>query len=153
MRIILGLCLALVAILGLSSPALAHSLETNYLISPQSQLQLHTQFSTGEPFQQAPVRVFSPADDTKPWLEGKTDAKGEFAFAPDRSLRGDWFVEIGEFTQSNHSDALTLAVDPQGIQVKDVTEKQASYPWGKQMLVLGFAALSGGIGRKLLASR
>uniref|UniRef100_B8HTV2 YtkA-like domain-containing protein n=1 Tax=Cyanothece sp. (strain PCC 7425 / ATCC 29141) TaxID=395961 RepID=B8HTV2_CYAP4 len=158
MKAVLIALLLLFTTLGLASPALAHTVETNYEIAHKAELKLHSQYSTGEPLKQAPIRVYAPSSADKPWLESTTDVQGQFAFTPDRSLWGEWFVEIGDFTQNDHSDALTVAVHPAGIEVKEIQEKQAQAPaqtpfsFHPQLIVLGFAALSGGIG-KLFSSR
>lgn len=140
--------LILLTSLGFAAPALAHAVETNYTIADQFKLETQTVFSTGEPLPLAPVRVFSPTHLDQPWLEGKTDPQGHFTFIPDRKLIGDWEVAIGEGT---HADALTVAVSNQDIKIKEVQEKQA-YPWDRQLIVVGFVAAAGGLG-KLFSTR
>jgi nickel transport protein len=147
----LGLTLGLMVLtsLGFAAPAFAHTVETNYFIADQAKLETNTRFSSGEPFTLAPVKVFSPTNLDKPWLEGKTDTQGMFAFTPDRKLNGDWQVAIGE---GNHADALTLAVSNQDVQIREIQEKQAANPWGRQLIVVGFVAVAGGLG-KLFSSK
>jgi nickel transport protein len=140
--------LILLTSFGLAAPALAHAIETDYTIADKAKLETHSRFSTGEPFALAPVRVFSPTNPEQPWLEAKTDATGQFTFAPDRTLSGDWEVAIGE---GNHADALTVAVSGQDIKIREVQEKQAN-PWNQQLIVVGFVAVAGGLG-KLFGSR
>jgi nickel transport protein len=139
------LCL-LIALLGFPAPALAHAVQTNYLITPEALLETQTKYSNGEPLRRASVKIYSPADPSKPWMESVTDGEGRFAFLPDRSLTGDWMVEIG---QSDHADALTLKVSDRGVEIApDVPERQ-SQGSGKQFWVVGFAILCGGLGTKL----
>jgi hypothetical protein len=143
---------------GLAAPAFAHAVETDYTIADDAKLKTNTRFSTGEPLTLAPVRVFSPASLDRPWLEGQTDAQGMFSFSPDRKVTGNWEVAIGE---GNHADALTVAVSAQDIQIKEVQERaQAPHthpaqtnPFGKQLLVVGFVAAAGGLGKLLSGKR
>ncbi len=135
----------LLATLGLSGPAFAHTVETDYLINAQSALETRSHYSTGQPMEKSVVRVYSPSDPSKPWMETTTDAEGRFAFQPDLKVHGDWIVKIG---QSDHGDIVTVQVTDQGAAVDpDIVPEQADA--SKQIAVIGFAALAGGIGKKL----
>ncbi|MCM1984101.1 hypothetical protein [Lyngbya confervoides] len=117
--------LTLLSVLTLASgQALAHSVQTDYLLSPESELSLDVTFSTGEPLQEAPVKVYAPNNPEKPWLEGTTDASGKFTFLPDSALAGDWTVEIGEY---DHADILTVPVNQGGIQINDISRKSDQF--------------------------
>ncbi|MEO0541237.1 MAG: hypothetical protein AAFZ80_10280, partial [Cyanobacteria bacterium P01_A01_bin.105] len=105
-----ALPLALLALVTMGERALAHGVQTDYLLS--NQLQLQTTFSNGEPLKGAKVSVYAPNNPTQPWMQGATDADGRFAFEPDRSLVGDWEVTI---MQRGHGDILTVPVDAEGI--------------------------------------
>lgn len=140
---ILVASLILVTCLGFPAGAMAHSVETDYLVSARSQFQLQAKFSTGEPFQEAPIKIYSPSNPDQPWAEGTTDTEGRFAFNPDPSLPGDWTVKIG---QSDHGDILTVPVTNQGIDDQNISDARLERPhlhWDNQLLVLGLAALSG----------
>lgn len=104
--------LAALTVLALPTSALGHSVETNYVFNDQ--LELQSLFSTGEPLQGATVQVFSPENPEQPWLEGKTDAEGRFAFEPDTQIPGNWEVMIRD---QGHGDILTVPVDEQGVDV------------------------------------
>lgn len=143
------LCL-LFTLLSFPATAFAHPVQTDYLITPQALLETQTKYSTGEPFQMAPVKVYSPADASKPWMEAVTDNDGRFAFLPDRSLAGDWMVEIGQY---DHADALTLQVSNRGLEVAPAVQERAASAPGKQWLVLGFAVVTGGLGSQLFSGR
>jgi nickel transport protein len=137
----------LLTTLGWSAPAFAHTVETDYLINAQSALEIRSHYSTGEPMERAVVKVYSPSDPSKPWMESTTDTEGRFAFLPDRSIPGDWTVKIG---QTDHGDALTVEVTDKGVELAPDVKERAD--GSKQLVVVGFAALMGGIGKKL-ASR
>lgn len=158
LRIFVLALLVVFTSLGLTTPAWAHMVDLDYQVTAHTQLQTQSLFSTGEPFQLAPVKVFAPNSD-KPWLEAQTDVQGQFSFAPDRKLNGDWQVAIGE---GNHANGLTLMVSDADVQVKEIAEKQAhthapanqpNNPLGQQFLVLGFAALAGGLGKTVQSLR
>jgi len=54
-------------------------------------------FDTGEPMDNAQVRVYSPADLEMPAIVGETDSEGRFVFSPDASLSavdGRWEVMV-----------------------------------------------------------
>lgn len=147
MKAIVLTLLVFLTMLGFPTNAWAHSVETDYKLNPQSQLELQIQFSTGEPFQMAAVRVYSPATPDTPWMIGATDDQGAFAFAPDRTLPGDWKIRIGE---NNHADILTVPVTASGVAVDQITE--APTQKRSQWIVLGFA-FSSGLGARLLWRR
>ncbi|MBW4551740.1 MAG: hypothetical protein KME35_11615 [Aphanocapsa sp. GSE-SYN-MK-11-07L] len=145
MRTLILALFLLLTTLGLPAPAFAHAVETDYLINAQAALETRSHYSTGEPMEKAVVKVYSPSDPTKPWLESTTDAEGKFAFQPDRKLPGEWTVKIG---QSDHGDIVTLTVTDQGAEVdSEGVPEQAN--GSKQIVVIGFAALAGGIAQKL----
>jgi nickel transport protein len=142
-KVIFVASMILFACLGFPRGAWAHSVETDYLVSARSQLQIQAKFSTGEPFQEAPIKIYSPTNPDQPWAEGSTDAAGRFAFKPDPSIPGEWTVKIG---QSDHGDILTVPVNQQGIddqQISDAVLQRPHIHWDQQWTVLGIAALSG----------
>lgn len=162
LRLFVLLLLVVSTSLGLTAPAWAHMVDIDYQVADHTKLQTQSLFSTGEPFQQAPVKVFAPNMET-PWLETLTDAQGQFGFTPDRKLSGNWQVAIGE---GNHANGLTLMVSASEVQVKEIPEKQAhehthspvaqnpptQNPLGQQFMVLGFAALVGGLGQTITSA-
>jgi nickel transport protein len=152
---VLALIFSVLLSLGFTAPALAHTVETNYQIAEHKKLETHSLYSTGEPFSQAPVRVYAPNGSDLPWLSAQTDAQGQFTFTPDTQIAGRWLVEIG---QSDHADNITLDVSRQGVQVKEINEKAqaeiapVAHPFQQQWLVLGFATVFGSLGTRLFAS-
>ena len=106
----LALLTPLMVLAATGNRALAHGVQTDYLLS--NQLQLQTTFTNGQPLKGAKVSVYAPNNPTQPWMQGVTDANGRFAFEPDRSLVGDWEVTI---MQQGHGDILTVPVNAGGI--------------------------------------
>ncbi len=144
MKALLLALFLLLTTLGIAAPAFAHTVETDYLVNAQSGLEIRSHYSTGEPMEKAVVKVYSPSDPSKPWMEASTDAEGRFAFLPDRSIPGDWTVKVG---QTDHGDALTVEVTDQGVEIAPDVKERAD--GSKQLVVIGFAALTGGIAKKL----
>ena len=113
MKAFLPVLLILTLALGCPQAALAHSVETDYTVSDRfDRLDLQAKFSTGEPFQDAPVKIYAPGNLEEPWLEGTTDLEGQFAFQPEPSIQGEWTLQVGQF---DHADILQIPVDALGI--------------------------------------
>ncbi|MGF1600918.1 MAG: hypothetical protein GFH24_608378n38 [Chloroflexi bacterium AL-N5] len=156
--------LALLTVLGLPTTAVAHMIETNYLLpSPVSPgvktsqegsgVKFTAKFSSGEPFSNGKVTIYAPGNDEKPWLESQMNEEGEFEFQPDQSKEGDWTINIGE---GGHWDSWTVPVKAKGKsitygEISDASSQTPEMP--PQLLVLGAACLSGGIGSVVLRSR
>lgn len=132
---LLPLLVAVLSFVIAPAPAFAHSVETDYQVVANA-LEVQSMFSTGEALEGAPVTIFSPDDETKPWLQGTTDAEGKFSFQPDRSIVGEWSVKIG---QGDHGDILTVPVTAQGIDEQEISAAPHDAPhwWAKQMIVAG----------------
>ena len=142
------LCQKLIAIAatGVASaiaqaPALAHQVQTNYILNdstnrftaPQASeqssnqaasrtgtsIELQTGFSNGEPLKGADVVVYAPNNPTRIWAKGVTDSEGKFNFAPDTAIKGDWEVQI---TREGHADVLTVPVSDRGIEADLVSQ-------------------------------
>ncbi|MEB3181381.1 MAG: hypothetical protein VKL59_20450 [Nostocaceae cyanobacterium] len=148
MRAILLTLVMILGILGLPGVAFAHSVETDYFLTPKSELEFQVKFSTGEPYHDAQVQVYAPNDTSKPWKQVKTNAQGEFAFLPDKSIPGEWTVKIGEL---EHSDILSVPVTQEGVNVDQISEGRNNPKGSNQFVVLGFVIATGGIGTKLLS--
>ena len=149
---------ALGASIGMGRPAHAHNVETNYILSSQNELEIQVMYSTGDPFESAPVKIYSPDDFENPILEGSTDENGRFAFEADTEAEaGEWKMKIGEL---GHADILLVPVDENGIDIDQVStgltpDSNHDY-WavGLTILSLGLAAgLASGMRAKALRSR
>ncbi len=78
-----ALLLALVSLLLLASPALAHRLDAEYRILDDGRIQVECWYSTDEKPEKATVQVFGPQEKLR--TEGQLDAEGKFVFQDDRS--------------------------------------------------------------------
>lgn len=159
--------LALLAVLGLPTKAVAHLIETDYLLpsfeaasdqdapsleadSSDSSIKFTSKFTTGEPFKNGKITIYAPGNDEKPWLVSEMNENGEFEFEPDRSIEGDWTIEIGE---GGHWDSWTVPVKAKGKSVTygEISDASSQFPEvPSQLLVIGAACLSGGVGSVLL---
>ena len=110
--------LVLLTVLSLPVQARAHSVQTDYLLNVQQDLEITSTFSTDEPFKHAKIQVYAPGNPTEPVFEGTTDAQGQFAFQPDKTRTGDWEIHIGE---GGHMDILTVPVNQGGVDVDAIS--------------------------------
>jgi nickel transport protein len=123
--------LAFLAAVGLPTSALAHSVETDYLVNG-STLDFQSIYSTGEPLDGAEVTIYAPNNPDQPWAEITADAEGRFNFTPDVSIPGNWEVVI---RQDGHGDIWTVPVTSAGIAVDQIADgpkrdvHYASSPW------------------------
>ena len=139
------------AVSGSVRPAHAHNVETNYILSSQNELEIQVMFSNGEPFESAPVKIYSPDDFETPILEGSTDEDGRFAFAADTEAEaGEWKMKIGEL---GHGDILLVPVDEEGIDIDQVSSGTTTPNPTNGYWATGLAILTLGLGAKALRSR
>ena len=117
MNKVLFASLILLAGLGIPSKVLAHAVETNYLLS--SDLEIKSNYSTGEPLEKAEVVIYAPNNPSEPWMVGNMDEQGRFSFMPDLSIPGDWEVQIN---QEGHEDFLTIPVKDKKIEVDEISK-------------------------------
>ena len=142
---------ALGAATGVVRPAQAHNVETNYILSSQNELEIQVMYSNGEPFESAPVKIYSPDNFETPILEGTTDENGRFAFEADTEAEaGDWKMKIGEL---GHADILMVPVDAEGIDIDQVSSGITTPDQPNGYWAVGLAILSLGLGAKALRSR
>lgn len=119
---LLAAVLGVSTLLGTASAAWGHAIQTDYfvdLFSAELSLSFTATYSTGEPMENATVRIYAPGNRETPWLESYTDEAGQFTFLPDESLEGDWRLE---FAQAGHQDILIVPVDAQGIDYSNISE-------------------------------
>ena len=150
-RAVLTSVAALGAVVALGHPAQAHNVETNYILSSQNELEIQVMYSTGEPFEAAPVKIYSPTDSETPVLEGTTDEDGRFAFEADAETDpGDWKMKIGEL---GHADILLVPVDENGIDIDQVSSTISTPDHSNGYWTAGLAILSLGLAAKVARSR
>jgi nickel transport protein len=114
--------LMLFGLLSIPSKALAHAVQTNYILG-NNQLETQTVYSNGQPLKRAKVTVYAPDDPTRPWLQGVTDEQGRFVFSPDQRIPGNWEITI---RQEGHDDMLTVPVTNTGIQEELISQGESS---------------------------
>jgi nickel transport protein len=99
------LSLTLLSMVGLPAKALAHGVAIQHQLTQAISIQ--AAYDTGEPMVDAQVVVYAPNDPSQAWTTGKTDAKGQFIFMPDRAQTGNWQVSV---RQAGHGDILNIPI-------------------------------------------
>ncbi|HEX9243975.1 MAG TPA: hypothetical protein VF875_16140 [Anaeromyxobacter sp.] len=87
------------------APALASAHETLHEVRRGSAISVKAFESDGDPLDDRPYEIFSPADPRTPWQRGHTDRAGWLAFVPD--VAGRWRVKV--FEEGGHG--LDLEID------------------------------------------
>lgn len=122
------LMMASVSLAAIPAQALAHQVQTNYILNGQTSspvssetgsrvgnsLSLRTSFSNGQPLKGATVLVYSPDQPDRVWAKGVTDDQGRYTFVPDSSISGEWKVDI---QREGHEDILKVPVTGEGIEI------------------------------------
>jgi len=88
------------------------------------------QYDDGEPFSYSPIKVYSPRSDKIEYQNGRTDARGLFAFVPDAT--GAWRISATD--DMAHGKEITF-------RVRDLQLSDTSGAWSdarKQKLVSAF---------------
>lgn len=122
------LCLAL-ACLALAATAQSHGVTYGY--APGRTVAVRFAYASGEPMSYAAVRVLAPDSTDVEHQNGRTDARGVFAFVPDRT--GLWQVAVRE--EMGHAATMAVAVDTLGEVVPPTASpttpeaSPASRPW------------------------
>ena len=153
--------LALLTVFGLPATAFAHVIETDYLLpsltapsleadKSKDAIKFTAKFTSGEPFKNGKITIYAPDNTEEPWLVTQMNEKGEFEFEPDRAKEGDWTIDIGE---GGHWDSWTVPVKAtkKGVTYGEISDASSQLPEiPAQLLVIGAACLSGGVGSALL---
>ncbi|MGB3294982.1 MAG: hypothetical protein WBB01_18520 [Phormidesmis sp.] len=122
------LIMASVSMAAIPVEAFAHQVQTDYILNGQASspvdsetgsrvggsLSLRTTFSNGQPLKGATVIVYSPDQPDRVWTKGVTDSQGRYTFVPDRSISGEWKVDI---QREGHADILKVPVTGEGIEI------------------------------------
>lgn len=149
MNIKLLMPLILLAVVGFPLKAFGHAVETNYILENSKNVKFTTTFSTGEPLQNAKVSIYSPNHPDVPAIETTTNEKGEFTFVPDPKTQGDWEVSI---KKEGHADYLTVPVNPQGVELNQISAApQRSIPQGT--MLVSAVVLAGGLSTAAMSAR
>lgn len=103
MGLTLGLCICAIAWQSRSEMALAHGVNIQYRTTEA--IAIDAAYDSGEPMSNAQVTVYAPNDPATPWLQGTTDDKGRFIFAPDTA--GNWAVRV---RQAGHGNLINVSI-------------------------------------------
>lgn len=115
-------------VLLLPSVAWPHDLDATVTVHPHSVV-VAAAYGGSEPAPYISAGVFSPADPQREFQSGRTDARGVFAFVPDRP--GVWQCILDD--ELGHRKELTITVDPDGARPEG-TPAQAPVPMSHKML-------------------
>ncbi|MGA1603236.1 MAG: carboxypeptidase-like regulatory domain-containing protein [Prochlorothrix sp.] len=108
------------ALLGVSTPTLAHGVQTDYALDLFSaELELTTTYSSGDPLEAATVMIYAPGNGETPWLETTTDDQGRISFVPDVTQPGEWKVYI---EREGHGDILHVPVKAEGVDFNQISQ-------------------------------
>ena len=132
-----SLAITLAAVLGgigmAAAPVSAHGVSATY--TSVSALQIQAQFDSGQPMVDAQVSVFSPSNSANPWLQGSTDANGQFLFTPDLDQIGTWEVQV---RSGGHGKILYIPVETSNAMTADPSnEATASEVTGDEEIAAG----------------
>ncbi|MEW6067959.1 MAG: hypothetical protein AB1610_06685 [Nitrospirota bacterium] len=95
-----------IAIAGLNSPAIAHSI--HYHVENKG-ISIRVFYSADDPASYSAYEIFGPGD-TIPHQKGRTDKNGFLSFLPDR--KGKWIVKVyGESDHGFHGTQVEVMVD------------------------------------------
>lgn len=154
MKLRLALPIALLAIATIAPKAAAHMIETDFSLFEQ-ELEFTSTFSTGEPVEDAQVRIYAPDNPDEPWGELTTDETGSFSFVPDASIPGDWEIRIEK--DLGHGDIWTVPVNAMGIDYENISSVEPETPslfaQANPLVVAGVLGLGTCMGIAAYASR
>lgn len=157
--------LAAVGMAAIPTKALAHQVQTNYILdgfgasqpdlvnenqatgNTGDSLEIQSSFSNGQPLKGAVVKVYSPEQPNRVWSKGLTDGQGRYTFEPDVAISGDWEINI---KRGGHQDILTVPVTESGINADQLAQgteiRDIHYASSPLMAVGGIAIAAASIG-------
>lgn len=101
----LCICICNLALILWPNGVSAHG--TEIAINEVNAVELIALFDDGTPMAEAQVSIYTPLDATSPWLTGIADDQGRFVFVPDRSIAGQWDIQL---RTSGHGDWVYLDI-------------------------------------------
>lgn len=90
---------------------------------------LSARYDDGEAMQYAEIKIYAPGSDSIEFQNGRTDAKGRFAFIPSRE--GTWRVKISD--GMGHLKTTTVKVD-RGLRAGDI--KNSGLTWMQKIIMV-----------------
>ena len=110
-------------------------------------VEIHARFDNGDPMANAQVTVYAPTDRAKPWLTGEADEEGHFIFVPNRSLPGQWDVQV---RTAGHGDWVYIDIAEGGVTGLTTASRSMTTA---QIVMMSAAVIWGFIGTALYFSR
>ncbi|MEO0827686.1 MAG: carboxypeptidase regulatory-like domain-containing protein [Cyanobacteria bacterium J06639_14] len=134
---------------GYAPSVIAHGVSIQHQMTREVKIQ--AVYDSGEPMAEAQVSVYAPDAPQTPWTTGKTNEQGEFEFAPDITLEGDWEVQV---RQAGHGDIVTIPITSTAETTMQASVVQASGGHTPaQLILMGAAGIWGFVGTALFFSR
>lgn len=150
MRWFLRVGLACLLFISAATLVLAHGVVISYNANDQGEIEFVAEFDNGEPMSDAQVTIYAPDDPANPWLTGKADEAGRFAFAPDQP--GRWDVQ---FRVAGHGDIVHIDVEEKVEAAQMVVSSSTAGGGGftaLQILLMSGSVIWGFIGTALYFS-
>ncbi len=140
------LLLALVMVLTMLHAGSAWAHGTTIDLNEVQAIDITARFDNGDPMSGAQVSVYSPADAATPWLSGIADENGRFVFTPDRTIPGEWAIQV---RTAGHGDWVYVELD--GGEMTALTSSGGFTPM--QIIIMSAAVIWGMIGTALYFAR
>lgn len=123
----------------------AHGVVADYKKVPG--IEIAAAYDNGVPMSGAQVTVYAPDDPAQAWLRADLDEQGKFSFVPDRSIAGNWSVQVRD---AGHGAMIHIPVDESGIEAAEpLSGREFSTP---QKAAIVLIVLWGSIGTALYFS-
>ena len=138
--------------LFLCFPAMARAHGVTWrLLDAAGPVAFQVAFSGNQPAAYAKVLVYAPGLESPEFQNGRTDAKGRFAFVPDR--QGVWSVQVD--AGMGHQIAFEVAVNQDGVQQAEEPQGMIAPQWVPAalgvILLLNLGLFAGWLRRRLAA--
>jgi nickel transport protein len=144
LRRLVVLAIVMVLTMLYAAPAWAHG--TTIDLNEVQAIDITARFDSGDPMAGAQVSVYSPADAVTPWLTGIADDNGRFVFTPDRTISGEWAIQV---RTAGHGDWVYVELD--GGEMTALTSSGGFTPM--QIIIMSAAVIWGMIGTALYFAR
>lgn len=109
-------------------------------------IEIVAHFDNGDPMAEAQVSVYAPTDAATPWMTGTADADGRFVFVPDRTLTGEWAIQVrtaghGDwvYVEMADGDVAAMTASSSGFTTAQIILMSVAVIWGMIGTALYFA--------------
>lgn len=100
-------------------------------------------FDDGIPMSDCQYTIFAPNDPATAWDSGACNEAGQFQFAPDTTIPGNWAVRIRE---AGHGEIINIPISESGVAAASVEEDPL------QQVIIAIAMVWGFVGTALYFS-